>query len=68
MISPGNMMEITADGRWSKNGSFEGGAHTNLDTGGYDGFAFTNRAKYGRAGGRCVRPASGYSAQQIPKR
>ncbi len=68
----GNVMEITATGvgttgrKWTRNGSFET-SHYNANTMVGNNYGNFNRlTKYGRTGGRCARPISGYPANPLP--
>lgn len=68
----GNVMEISATGagtatrKWTRNGSFET-AHFNATTMVGNNYSPFNRlTKYGRAGGRCARPVSGYLPTPLP--
>jgi hypothetical protein len=66
----GNTIEITATGttsrRWARNGSFETAHFTASNMTGVNGYNFSRLAKYGRAGARCARPASGYLPTPLP--
>ena len=70
----GNVMEITAqDGTateggarpWARNGSFET-AHFDANTMRGHTYSFNPLTKYGRTGGRCARPISGYLPAPLP--
>ncbi|MBX3196931.1 MAG: hypothetical protein KF894_02140 [Labilithrix sp.] len=70
----GNVMEITAQtgtadaggGRsWTRNGSFET-AHFDANTMRGHTYSFNPLTKYGRTGGRCARPVSGYLPNPLP--
>ncbi|MBN9166027.1 MAG: hypothetical protein BGO98_00135 [Myxococcales bacterium 68-20] len=70
----GNVMEITAqpgtadvggNRPWTRNGSFET-SHFNADTMRGNAYSFNPLTKYGRTGGRCARPISGYLANPLP--
>lgn len=70
----GNVMEITAqtgtanaggERPWTRNGSFET-SHFDANTMRGYAYAFNPLTKYGRTGGRCARPISGYLANPLP--
>jgi formylglycine-generating enzyme required for sulfatase activity len=74
----GNVMEITATPnsgvlnasakpRWTRNGSFETSHYNAATMLGNSSYNFSVLAKYGRAGGRCARPAGGYPVQPLPE-
>lgn len=68
----GNVMEITATApsatvrRWTRNGSFETSHFIAATMTGANYAGFNYLTKYGRTGGRCVRPVAGYLPTPLP--
>jgi hypothetical protein len=71
----GNVLEITAqpgtattgNHQWGRNGSFETSHFIASNMTGAIGYNFVPLTKYGRAGGRCVRPAGAYPITALPE-